>query len=237
MSLERIRLLLAACSDEERSQVFAELRATIQIHPFEARMNAKAEVILEALNRSGDLTLRGIRGIIGEATFVREIVPLLSGWEDVTPPGDLPYDAALKDKTATVKVQVKMQRREKGIAWIRNGCAVVEVQRTRGGKRDGEDTRPYRFGEFDILAVCMEPSHGRWNSFHYIPERWLICRAENKALIKIMQPVSLASDEIWTNDFNEAVRRLRSDLPRPNDRIPTAIENPSGKSKANRSKF
>ena len=236
MSLGRIRSLLAACSDEERRQVFDELRATIQIHPFEARMNAKAEVILEALNRSGDLTLRGIRGIIGEATFVREMVPLLSGWEDVTPPGDLPYDAALNDKTATVKVQVKMQRRKKGIAWIRNGCAVVEVQRTRGGKRDGEDTRPYRFGEFDILAVCMEPSHGRWNSFHYIPERWLICRTENKALIKIMQPVSLASDEIWTDDFNEAVRRLRSGQPRPNARSIADVEKPLRKSKGDRSK-
>ncbi|MDD5200540.1 MAG: hypothetical protein PHC88_12150 [Terrimicrobiaceae bacterium] len=128
-------------------------------------MNAKAEVILEALDRAGALTLRGIRGIIGEATFVREVAPSLAGWEDVTPPGDLPYDSALKDSISTVRVQVKMQRRAAGTAWIRNGAAVVEVQRTRGGKRNGEDTRPYRFGEFDILAVCMEPSHARWNSY------------------------------------------------------------------------
>ena len=133
----------------------------------------------------------------------------------MTPPGDLPYDAALKDGSSTVKVQVKMQRRAVGAAWIRGGAAVVEVQRTRGGKRDGEDTRPYRFGEFDILAVCMEPSHGRWKSFHYIPERWLNPRPANPALIEIMQPVALEPDPIWTNDFDEAVRRLRSDNPRP----------------------
>ncbi len=236
MSLKKIRSLLAASSDEVRRQVFDELRSTFQIHPFETRMNAKAEVILEALNRAGDLTMRGIRGIIGEATFVREVVPLLTGWEDVTPPGDLPYDAGLSDKTGIVKVQVKIQRREKGVAWIRNGCAVVEVQRTRGGKRNGEETRPYRFGEFDILAVCMEPSHARWNSFHYIPERWLFCRAENKALIQIMQPVSLASDEVWTSDFNEAVKRLRSGQPRPNAPSIADVEKPSRKSKGNRSK-
>ena len=213
--IEKIRALLAKCGAEERRQIFEELRATIPIHAFETRMNAKAEVILEALDRAGDLTLRGIRGIIGEATFVREVVPLLTGWKDVTPPGDLPYDAALKDGSSTVKVQVKMQRRAAGVAWIRGGAAVVEVQRTRGGKRAGKDTRPYRFGEFDILAVCMEPSHGRWNSFHYILERWLNPRPENAALIEIMQPVALEPDPIWTNDFDEAVRRLRSDNPRP----------------------
>lgn len=214
--IEEIRALLARCSDEERRQIFAELRAIIPIHAFEARMNAKAEVILEALDRAGALTFRGIRGIIGEATFVREIIPSLAGWEDVTPLGDLPYDAALKDGISTVKVQVKMQRRVKGAAWLRNGAAVVEVQRTRGGTRDGEDTRPYRFGEFDLLALCMEPSHGRWNSFHYIPERWLNPRPGNAALIEIMQPVALEPDAIWTNDFNGAVRRLRSAQPRPN---------------------
>ena len=213
--IEQIRALLAKCSDEQRRQVFEELRATIPIHPFETRMNAKAEVILEALDRAGSLTLRGIRGIIGEATFVREVVPSLAGWEDVTSPGDLPYDAALRDGASTIKVQVKMQRRAAGVAWLRNGAAVVEVQRTRGGKRDGEDTRPYRFGEFDILAVCMEPSHARWNSFHYIPERWLNPRLSNAALLEIMQPVALEPDAIWTNNFDEAVRRLRSGHPRP----------------------
>ena len=214
--ITEIRALLAKCSEKERRQIFDELRATIQIHPFEARMNAKAEVILEALNRAGDLTLRGIRGIIGEATFVREIVPQLAGWEDVTPPGDLPYDCAVKDGISTVTVQVKMQRRIKGAAWLREGFAVVEVQRTRGGKRNGEDTRPYRFGEFNLLAVCMEPSHGRWNSFHYIPERWLNPREENPALIEILQPVALEPNAIWTNKFDEAVRRFRSGQPRPN---------------------
>lgn len=160
--------------------------------------------------------MRGIRGLIGEATFVLEIAPLLSGWKSLPLVGDHPYDAILKKGSIAVKVQVKMQRREKGAAWIRNKAAVVEVQRTRGGTRDGKATRPYRFGEFDILAVCMEPSHERWNSFHYIPERWLIPREDDAALIKIIQPVALEPDQIWTNDFNEVVRRLRSGLPRPN---------------------
>ena len=80
---------------------------------------------------------------------------------------------------------------------------------TRGQTRWGGHTS-HRFGEFDILAVCMEPSHGRWNSFHYTPERWLIPRKGNPALIEILQPVALEPDAVWTNDFDEAVCRLRS---------------------------
>lgn len=39
---------------------------------------------------------------------------------------------------------------------------MTETQKTRTGT-DGEEnqTRPYRYGEFDILAVSMQPSTGR----------------------------------------------------------------------------
>src|SRR5678809_148938 len=97
--LDEIRRLLALCTDEQRRIVYSELRELIGPHPFEVKMNASADVILEALNRAQDLSIRGIRGLIGEATFVLEVAPLLPGWEDVTPPGDLPYDSALRDQT------------------------------------------------------------------------------------------------------------------------------------------
>ena len=39
---------------------------------------------------------------------------------------------------------------------------VAETKRTRGGVDlvTGQKTRPYRFGDFDILAVCLQPSTG-----------------------------------------------------------------------------
>jgi hypothetical protein len=218
--VEEIRRLLAKCSPEQRQEVFDSLRATIAIHPFEAAVNAKAEIILEALARAPDLTIRGVRGIIAEATFAIEVAGRFEGWRDVTPVGNHSYDTALADAAGTVRVQVKMQRREKFKPLIKEGTGIVEVQRTRGGKRAGEATRPYRFGEFDILAVCMEPSHGRWNSFLYVPERWLLPRLEDAKLVKIMQPVPLKPDTIWTDDFNEAVRRLREANPRPDTKKP-----------------
>lgn len=210
-----IRGLLAKCSDEQRREIFQHLRETITIHPFEAAINAKAEVILEALARAPDLTIRGIRGIVGEATFAVEIASQLKGWKDVTPVGNHSYDTALADAVGTIRVQVKMQRRKNFQPLLRSGVGVVEVQRTRTGTKAGVATRPYRFGEFDILAVCMEPSHGRWNSFLYVPERWLVPRPEEAGLVTILQPLSLQPDSVWTDDFDEAVKRLRSNQDRP----------------------
>jgi hypothetical protein len=79
----------------------------------------------------------------------------------------------------------------------------------------GKATRPYRYGEFDILAVCMEPSHGRWDSFMYIPERWLLPRKQDRKLIEILQPVSLEPDNVWTDNFDTAVARFRARTRRP----------------------
>jgi hypothetical protein len=213
--VEEIQRLLAKCSDEQRRQVFNSLRETIPIHPFEAAVNAKAEIILEALARAPDLTIRGIRGIIGEATFAIEVVGKLKGWRDVTPAGNHSYDTALADAAGTVRVQVKMQRRQNFKPLLKNGEGIVEVQRTRGGNRAGQATRPYRFGAFDILAVCMEPSHGKWNSFLYIPEHWLLPRPEDPKLVMILQHIPLTPGAIWTDDFDEAVRRLRAGNARP----------------------
>jgi hypothetical protein len=213
--LEKIRALIACCSDQEQRMLLSELQDKFGIHSFEKRMNAKAEVILEALDRAPDLTIRGIRGIIGEATFAIDVVQSLQNWKDITPAGNHSFDTELEDSNGRVKIQVKMQRRVSGHAWIRNGKGVVEVQRTRTGTKGGKATRPYTFGTFDILAVCMEPSHGRWNTFLYVPESWLLAREEDASLIQIMQPVPLQADEVYTDNFDEAVNRARSGMQRP----------------------
>ncbi len=45
------------------------LRKRLVLHPLESEWDINAETILSAIRRSSDLTLRGIRGIIAEATF------------------------------------------------------------------------------------------------------------------------------------------------------------------------
>ena len=80
---------------------------------------------------------------------------------------------------------------------------MVEVQKTRGGfdPQTNEDTRPYRFGEFDILAVNMHPSTREWNRFLYTISDWMIPRHPNIALIEIFQPVPSVANDVWTDSL------------------------------------
>jgi len=223
--VQRIRDLLADASPKEREAIFRLLRPEFSIHPLEATLGTTAEVILEAIARASDLTRRGIRGLIAEAAFATYVAARLPGWSDVAIEGDASYDFDLRDSVGAVRVQVKLQRQKEQrpmrseeaprSARLPPGMFVVETQRTRGGRtRAGDDTRPYRFGEFDILAVSLHPSTGDWTSFLYTVARWLIPHRDNAGFIQTYQPVSPNRDGYWTSDFLEAVGWLRSGLQR-----------------------
>lgn len=167
-----------------------------------------ADTILTAIYRSPDLTRRGVRGILAEAVFERDVLPNVTkfGWEGLPlPPGDPPYDFLLGRGKRQARIQLKLQRIESGQPKryrpqiYADPLYVVEVQRTRSGTRKGEATRPYRFGDFDILAVCMQPVTKRWHDFRYTVERWLLPRKFDTNLIEIFEPVSLSPNEIWTD--------------------------------------
>lgn len=220
-NLVAIRELLAQCSPEEQAELFRELRARHLIHEFEEIIGAPAEMILEAVHRAPELTRRMLRGVIADAAFrqftVRELAA--SGWRDVTPVGNFAYDYKLDDGAGTVTVQVKLQRSERGAPVIKPGerygfgekVHIVETQKTRTGS-DGEDnlTRPYRYGEFDILAVSMQPSTSRWDRYMYTPSRWLL-PGRNAGEMATLQPVALIPNEFWTDDFLIAARWFRTE--------------------------
>lgn len=218
--VEEIRELLSKCTPEQRQEVFELLRRDFRIHPLEEKLNVRAEVILEAIDRASDLTLRGIRGIIAEAFFDQEVVPSLTGWTSLPLEGDFPYDFLLQDVVGEVRVQVKMQRLKdhrpmmasEGYRRLPSDMYAVETQRTRGGRdpQTNEDTRPYRFGEFDILAVSMHPSTNDWSRFLYTVCNWLLPRLEDERLILKFQPVAKTPTETWTDDFRTAAEWLRS---------------------------
>ncbi|MGH8557127.1 MAG: hypothetical protein ACRESZ_06620 [Methylococcales bacterium] len=183
-------------------------------------MGAPAEVILEAISRSSDLTKRGVRGVIAEAIFKVEVVDELENWHDVTPDGDYAYDFLLSDGNHDVSIQLKMQRLKtqrpmtanEGYKILDPSYWVVETQRTGGGKPNtGEDTRPYKFGEFDLLAVSMHPSTGNWSDdFLFTVSDWLIDRPENSDQILKFQPVPKKKDNDWTDNLLEAIDWLWS---------------------------
>lgn len=218
--VDDIKFLLERCNEREQREIFDMLRVKFPIHALEAKLNIPAEAILEAIDRASDLTLRGVRGVIAEVAFKLNVADKLEGWNSEELLGDFPYDFLLRDQLGAIRVQVKMQRLKGGVAMMASQgyrrlpaeMYVVETQRTRGGKdqKTGEDTRPYRFGEFDLLAVSMHPSTGQWSSFMYTIADWLLPRPENKALMLKFQPVARTPSDVWTDNFETCVSWVRS---------------------------
>lgn len=220
-ALTAIRALLDQCTPEEQETLFRELRQRHQIHVFEQIVGAPAEMILEAVHRAPELTRRMLRGVIADAAFRTFVMPAIAplGWRDVTPEGNFSYDYKLDDGKGVITVQVKLQRSERGQPVIRNGekygfpgdVFMSETQKTRTGT-DGTDnqTRPYRYGEFDVLAVSMQPSTGKWDRYMYSLGRWLL-PGKKPGDMATLQPVAQQPDDFWTDDFTVAARWLRTE--------------------------
>jgi hypothetical protein len=212
----QIREILAACTPEQREELVRLVRLEYRVHRIEREWNTSAEVVLEALARAGELTQRMFKGILAEAACKVEIIDKLTGWEDVTPPGVHPFDFVVQRGSDRATIQTKLQRKQGGKPFMyrvpgRRGPAtpfyVVETQKSRRGadRSSGANTRPYRFGEFDVLAVCMEPATGDWSQFRFTVGNWLIPRQEAPDLIAVYQPVSLEFNDDWTNSLATAV--------------------------------
>ena len=120
-----------------------------------------------------------------------------------------------------MRVQVKLQRSSAGEPTRGARVArrygfgpssfVVETQKTRGGRNaEGQSTRPYRFGEFDVLAVSTYPSTERWDTFAYTVAGWLLPSPDDPTHIQTLQPVATAPNHDWTDHFETCVAWLRS---------------------------
>lgn len=211
------------CSIEQRKVIFQELRKEFTIHPIEEKLNTRAEIILSAINKDASgLTFRMLRGVIAEAAFEIEVLSKLSNWKNVTPEGDLPYDYLLSNGTKEISVQIKLQR-SKGLRPMSamraskkfpHNFFVVETQKTRGGidALTNESTRPYQFGEFDILAVSMQPATGLWSSFMYTVANWLLPIQNDEKKMQKFQPVAETINDDWTDDFETCVSWLDKNL-------------------------
>src|SRR5947208_1139165 len=104
--VEQILQLFDSCTEAERLEVLRLLRDKHPIHPLEEQLNCTAEIILEAISRASDLSLRGVRGLIAEAFFEINILPKLVRWSKLPIIGDAPYDFLLKDASGSVSIQV-----------------------------------------------------------------------------------------------------------------------------------
>lgn len=220
---DRIVHLVSECTEDERITILKYLRSHTPLHPLEAEWNTVAESLLTAISRSSDLTQRGIRGILAEATFEEVVIPRVEseGWRSLPVEGHRAYDFHLSKGNVEIRVQVKLQRKELGkpkeygrAAKLRLQHApeklyCVEVQRTRSGQTKGKSTRPYHFRDFDILAVNLHPSTGDWQQFVYTLGPWLLPRKSDRKLIEIFQPVPAIADRYWTDKLETCIRWFR----------------------------
>lgn len=223
MTFAELEKLVSLRSLDDRKRLFESLRKQFPIHDLEKEFNAFAEVILEAIARSPDITKRGIRGLLAEAAFIRDVIPKVEseGWKDVTPPlaaGDNAptFDAILGRDGIKVRIQVKTQRRDAGQPWVKRfpqpwgECYVVETQRTRGGKdkKTGLATRPYQYGQFDVLATCMWASTGDWNNFRYALGKDLLPKDDGSDFIATLQPIPIrpTAKDIWLTSFSDILQ-------------------------------
>ncbi len=222
---ENIKKLIESLTLLELESLASYLRSKIPHHPLEEKWGISYELILDAIHRSQDIVQRGVRGVIAEAVFEAKVLPTIKGWRSVPVVGDLPYDFKIRNDGRELKIQLKLQRTQAGQPLSRSffgpDTFVVEVQKTRSGtKRNSKEarsriasksaaelqkTRPYQFGDFDIIAVNMQPSTRDWTRFMYTVGSWLMPRAKDKKLIEIMQPVSRNRSEFWTDNIEECI--------------------------------
>jgi hypothetical protein len=226
-SLDELLAAIDRLDAPSKQRIFDTIRDHVTIHRLEDDFGIPAQIILEAISRAGDLTQRGVRGVIAETVFATRVAPNVIDWQIDTPVGDHPYDVRLRRNHHHVRIQVKMQRRARGEPLMRARLEgggkdhyIVEVQRTRTGQKAGIDTRPYRYGEFDLLAVCMQPSTRGWIDFLYTSV-WSLASKRNEAasspnqpdehaIIQTMQfvpPFPAEADLHWTSDLNMALER------------------------------
>ena len=257
---QELEAFIATLTPKQKEALWQSLREDQPIHPLEKQWNISAEFVLEAISRSQDITKRGVRGIIAELAFSTYILkPIEDEWKEEVITGDQPYDAhiskTIDGKKVNVLIQTKNQRVVKGDPLRPTKTAIkqdshladwfiAETQKTRTGKKKKSttndegvveveeiDTRPYRFGEFDILSVCMQPSTTEWTDFMFMPARSLLPSAKNKDLVATFQPVPPPKTKVynWTPDLLECIDWVLHPENMPDPFVPTP--KPATKSK------
>lgn len=215
---EQVKSAVDALPEESQRLMLAWLRSRYPVHALEQQFGTTAEVILEAISRSSDISQRGVLGLIAEASFQLNVIDKLEGWTDAPPDSEQAFDFRIRRGTEEIRIQVKRQRLESlaPMRYRRSDFYVAETQRSRSGtnRATGQATRPYRFGDFDILAVSMQPVTRDWASFRFTPQRWLIPRGSDANLLQVYQPVSLTPNEDWSDNLSQAIDWHRSNLQR-----------------------
>lgn len=69
-------------------------------------------------------------------------------------------------------------------------------------QREGVSTRTYSFGDFDVLAVSIQPLTRGWSDFRYSLARTLTASREHATLIARTQEVPTTRSRFWTSHLS-----------------------------------
>jgi hypothetical protein len=201
-SVNVIKQLLEECSDQDRDE-----------------WKSHAQTILGAI-RGSHPTKRGVNGAIAAAFFENCALPAIEqhGWARATATQtNDPSSPVIEKNGRAVHVLIAILQFEAGKPRRQLSSAgredqyVVQVQKKLSrvpvlhieprdnGPRASVFPRAYSFGDFDVLAVNMQPVTRRWTDFRYTLAAWLAPFEKDTSLIAPAQSVSLESSGIWTD--------------------------------------
>lgn len=96
---ENVKALIESLTPEELASVAAYLRSKLPKHDLESKWGIDADVILDAIFRAKDITQRGVRGVVAEAVFEKDVLPRITErWKSLTVIGDLAYDFCIENQ-------------------------------------------------------------------------------------------------------------------------------------------
>lgn len=174
-------------------------------HPLEAALNASGWAILTAIERQR-MSVINVKGqlaeyYLNEYLASREADKAIDSfaWRSESPD----FSVVVEGREYTIECKNVRKASGKGVdsLW-------VETQRTRGGKKKGEDTRPYRVSDFDVLAVALFNRTGKWD-YWFVAARNLKARPENKFFLAVRQDMPEQPDKKWHTDVLSAIKDVK----------------------------
>lgn len=177
------------------------------------QLHVKPEILLDALNFANEFTFRNLRGLISEYYLRQRLIK--NGFVLLPTEQNDPFDFKIEKNNKIFTIQLKLQRQSAGQPIFTQdiskklpaGFYVSEIQRCRNGfDRKGFSTRPYKFTDFDILAVCLEPVTKDWHDFTFCLTSNLLADPKHPSNIFKYQAIEL--NQCWNREIEECIKLI-----------------------------
>jgi hypothetical protein len=174
-------------------------------HPLEARLNASARDILDAIS-SGFRAQVDVKGKLAELYLFRGLERLQEQgviselrWSDTD--GEPDFFLCYQARRLTVQCK-NVRSGDRHCKGAPIGSFAVELQKTRGGidPRTGEKTRLYRPDEFDVVAVCLFNQKRVWE-YVYAAAKELARHRKQPERLEVMHPICQPTTPPWHDNL------------------------------------